>query len=220
MKWVAITSFTEYGYFKLVDFLKKQDVKAYVPLPTEICEGQGVGYIPHSFYRVWRPVLDVIANRELDVECYRTMYDISGQVDLGLKIAILVLKAKAYEKIDESEWLSTVPIRSKPVKSNWNGVLVIDDYIEYLLVRRAINPDKVLIVDLLIPTPIDLLVAIKSNLFSWKCSVSEVIDWCVEYLGEYIERSIDLTEAYKKLLGNKRYLNFLEECIGDLELLR
>ncbi|MEM4717285.1 MAG: hypothetical protein QXE81_00810 [Desulfurococcaceae archaeon] len=215
MKWVVITSFTEHGYSKLAEFLVKQDVKIFIPIPDEVCKNQDVRYIPSSFYRVWRPVLDIIFSYGLDVECYRTFQDITNQVDIGLKVAILVLKAKAYGKVNESEWLGIIPLRLKPVISQWSGILVVDDYIEYLLLKRIIFPDKITLLDLLLPTPLDLLAGVKSSLFTWKCRLSEIIKWCIEYIGEYVVRSIDLTDAYRKLLNNTSYLDFLRECIGN-----
>jgi hypothetical protein len=123
-----------------------------------------------------------------------------------------------FNKIDPFEWLMLMPERIEfNIPGNWSGVLVIDRFVDYvLLMKRDMVVNYVLQqLEEFIPTPLDLLILIKNNVVNWNCNVESVIEWIIKYLGEYVLFSRDLTEAYDKLKRSKEYRDLVVNCTSD-----
>jgi hypothetical protein len=123
-----------------------------------------------------------------------------------------------FNKIDPFEWLMLMPERIEfNIPGNWSGILVIDRFIDYvLLMKRDMVVNYVLQqLEEFIPTPLDLLILIKNNVVNWNCNVESVIEWIIKYLGEYVLFSRDLTEAYDKLKRSKEYRDLVVNCTSD-----
>ncbi len=73
-------------------------------------------------------------------------------------------------------------------------------------------------IERLIPTPLDLLLLVRSGLLSWSCDVSDLVKFAIKYLGDYVLTSRDLTEVYDKLKGSEEYWNLICECIRESDL--
>jgi hypothetical protein len=123
-----------------------------------------------------------------------------------------------FNKIDPFEWLMLMPERIEfNIPGNWSGILVIDRFVDYvLLMKRDMVINYVLQqLEEFIPTPLDLLILIKNNVVNWNCNVESVIEWIIKYLGEYVLFSRDLTEAYDKLKRSKEYRDLVVNCTSD-----
>jgi hypothetical protein len=123
-----------------------------------------------------------------------------------------------FNKIDPFEWLMLMPERIEfNIPGNWSGILVIDRFVDYvLLMKRDMVVNYVLQqLEEFIPTPLDLLILIKNNVVNWNCNVESVIEWIIKYLGEYVLFSRDLTEAYDKLKRSKEYRDLVVNCTSD-----
>lgn len=220
MKWLVLVPFTEMGYYKLAEFLRKsaRGVPTLLPIPRTLCrEGYvGVGYVPPSLIRVWKPVLDLVDSGEVIADCYLESEDLEENIDTAVKIALLVLKARVYGKVDVSEWLSLLPRELGLRVVNWNGLLVIDRFVNYLLLTESrVNVDRLIAVDLFAPTPLDLLILVAKNFIKWKCSLLDVVNWVIKYIGDVIVNSRDLTEAYAKLIRDSEYRELITNCAPE-----
>jgi hypothetical protein len=90
-------------------------------------------------------------------------------IDTSIKLLGLVFKARVFNKVDPAEWLGIVPKRFEPLApTSWSGVLVVDRFIEYaLLLEKGVVFDRVVQVEEFIPTPLDILLLVKSNIVEW-----------------------------------------------------
>lgn len=218
MKWLLLVPFTEIGYYKLSDFLRSKPYKVLLPVPKAVCWElhSAVTYLPSSYLRVWKPVLDLILSNEVSAECYLEMNDLRNQVDFAVKVASLVIKARAYGKIDISEWISVLPIDTNPRITQWSGLLVVDRFTDYaLLYERGVAVDRLLAIDIFAPTPIDLLVLAVRGTVKWRCNLLDVVRWVVKYIGEIMVQSVDLTQAYATLIRDPEYRELVRSCAPE-----
>lgn len=220
MKWLILAPLTELGYYKLAEFLRKsaRGIPALLPISRTLCEEGyvNVNYIPSSLIRIWNPVLDLIDSGEVAASCYLELEDLRKNIDIAVRLATLVIKARAYGKIDVSEWLSLLPRELELRITRWNGLLVIDRFTEYLLLTKSrVNVDKLIAVDVFAPTPLDLLMLIARNVIDWKCSLLDVVKWVIKYVGDLIVGSVDLTEAYIKLVRDSEYRKLITDCAPE-----
>jgi len=218
LKWLLLTPFTELGYYKLSIFLRKLTQRVFLPIPRAVCEGYlNALNLPSSYLRVWKPVLDLIWSGELSAECYSEPARVERQVDFAIKLASLVIKASAYGKVDVSEWISISSMADiSPGVWDWRGLLVVDRFSEFVVMhKRGINVDRLLAVDVFVPTPIDLLVLIVKNILAWNCDLVNVIKWVIKYINELVVKSKDLTEAYIKLINDAEYRKLIRDCAAE-----
>lgn len=220
MKIILLVPFHERGYEKLAKYLEKTSLPVYLPLPVELCREPVLWEWASSglwgYIRVWSPLLEFL-NTCREYTCYLTLRHFEETVNTSIKLLELVIKAKVFGKIDPSEWLTLISERvESSVPTSWIGVLVIDRLVEYvLLVKRGIMVDHVLQLEEFIPTPLDLLVLVRSCVVNWNCDVKSIIEWVIKYLGEYVLLSRDLTEAYDLLKRSREYRDLVVNCTSD-----
>lgn len=223
MKCLMLVPFHERGYKMLAELLKNTSSTFHLPIPRELCRNPLERWqIPSGLWgyvRVWWPVLDALSLRENNA-CYLTLDRLKESTDLSVKLIGLVIKARVYGRIDLTEWFSVLPSRIElSAPSSWRDVLVVDRFTEYFLLSRgSINYDYLVEIERLIPTPLDLLLLVKSGLLNWSCDVSDLVKFAIKYLGDYVLTSRDLTEVYDKLKGSKEYWNLICECIRESDL--
>lgn len=220
MKWLILAPLTEMGYYKLAEFLRKsaRGIPTLLPIPRTLCEEGYVGadYVPLSLMRIWKPVLDLIDGGDIAANCYLKLEDLGKSVDTAVKLATLVVKARAYGKVDVSEWLSLLPRELELRVTRWNGLLVIDKFTDYLLLTKShVDIDRLIAVDVFAPTPLDLLILITQNVIDWKCSLLDAVKWVIRYIGDIIVSSRDLTEAYVKLIRDFEYRKLIMDCAPE-----
>jgi len=75
--------------------------------------------------------------------------------------------------------------------------------------------DQVVQVEEFIPTPLDLLLLVKSSIVEWNCNLESLIDWIIKYLSEYVVPSRNLTEAYDKLKRSREYRELVAKCTSS-----
>jgi len=220
LKIILLVPFHERGYEKLAKYLEKTSLPVYLPLPVELCREPVLWEWASSglwgYIRVWSPLLEFL-NTCREYTCYLTLRHFEETVNTSIKLLELVIKAKVFGKIDPSEWLTLISERvESSVPTSWIGVLVIDRLVEYvLLVKRGIMVDYVLQLEEFIPTPLDLLVLVRSCVVNWNCDVKSIIEWVIKYLGEYVLLSRDLTEAYDLLKRSREYRDLVVNCTSD-----
>jgi len=220
LKIILLVPFHERGYEKLAKYLEKTSLPVYLPLPVELCREPVLWEWASSglwgYIRVWSPLLEFL-NTCREYTCYLTLRHFEETVNTSIKLLELVIKAKVFGKIDPSEWLTLISERvESSVPTSWIGVLVIDRLVEYvLLVKRGIMVDHVLQLEEFIPTPLDLLVLVRSCVVNWNCDVKSIIEWVIKYLGEYVLLSRDLTEAYDLLKRSREYRDLVVNCTSD-----
>jgi len=221
LKTILLVPFHERGYEKLVKYLEKINLRVYLPLPIELCREPILREYSFSglwsYIRVWSPLLEFLSSHR-EHTCYLTLGHFEKTLDTSIKLLGLVLKARVFNKIDPFEWLMLMPERIEfNIPGNWSGILVIDRFVDYvLLMKRDMVINYVLQqLEEFIPTPLDLLILIKNNVVNWNCNVESVIEWIIKYLGEYVLFSRDLTEAYDKLKRSKEYRDLVVNCTSD-----
>jgi hypothetical protein len=224
-KLVVLVPFNERGYERLCRLLERIKLRAYLPLPKPLCEPWQrelfLGRIPSSFLRVWSPLLDLLSRGlPAGYTCYLELEDVEAGVEASLRIAALVLKARALGVVRVEEWLSAVPKPREPPLASWEGALVVDSFLDYyVLVKKGAEGADVVSVDSFVPTPVDLLSLVSAGLLEWKCPVEELIRWAVWYIGDAVVTSSNLTEAYDKLVGSEGYRELVEECTRQKSVL-
>jgi len=73
--------------------------------------------------------------------------------------------------------------------------------------RKEVKPRKVLVVDTMAPTPLDVLELMALGYLDISMA-REVVDYAIKYV-EYIVTSFTLTQAYNRLLEDNGYLELL-----------
>jgi len=223
-KTLLLVPFHERGYSRLAEYLERTTLPVYLPLPVELCrEPLLSGYLPSGLwglFRVWSPVLEILRSRA-NYTCYLTLDHARESVNASTRLIVLVVKARVFERVDPVEWLRALPERvDTRAPLDWRGVLVVDRFTDYaVLVKKRREPAQVVVLEDFIPTPLDVLLLVKSGVITWNCDIGEVVKWAVKYIGDYVLTSRDLTEAYSKLRGSVEYLSLLRECTSDSTVL-
>ena len=221
MRTLLLAPFHERSFRLLADLVGRAYVDVYLPLPVEVCVNPAlVDSLPSwfsSYIRVWEPLLVALRSCSRCV-CYSELGSFEEAIDVVIKILALVYKARVFNKIDPLEWVSVLPSEVKPsAPCSWSGVLVIDDFKEYVLLRkRGVRFDHVVRVEDFTPSPLELLFLVRAGVVEWSCGLEELIKWVVEYLGDLVLHSGSLTEVYDKLRINSRYLGFITACSGEI----
>ncbi len=201
-----------------------------LPLPRSLCMKVIVNYsealtyalnlMNPSIYRIWHSLLItlrdlVLSHPNIDIGCYASEETYTVSRDLGYSIAILAVKARAYNIVKPEEWLEVFRKPPRPVVSEvmkYNAI-VADGYSWMLRLKEEIKPEKVLVADTMIPTPLDILELMALGYLNTSM-VKDVVNYAIKYVGEYIVTSFTLTQAYNKLLKDSGYL----ELLGKLKL--
>ncbi|WP_440059512.1 hypothetical protein ACSU1N_06925 [Thermogladius sp. 4427co] len=215
-KKLVLTSFTERGYSKLYRFIRAARGVVALPIPRTLCESvlssRGLDSfsntsIPASLRRVWwsllRKVDASIADR---IICYRSEADYEGLRDWFSEVSVLMIKADVYGRIDEEEWLKVFKTSATPV-TLVGDYTVVDNYVEAYMTLRH-KPVAYIVVDALIPTPLDLLALISLGELP-RTLLRQVVGYALKYFHEYLLRSINLTQAYRRLANDSGYVSFL-----------
>ncbi|MFN7105472.1 MAG: hypothetical protein ACK4M3_02645 [Pyrobaculum sp.] len=182
---IATTSLTRSGVEACVDFAEaavKRTKELWLPLPVEICEGKPADLGPLERYL--EPLLALIYEVKARWRCYETAESLKQRELAAVKLAALVLKARAYGKIDLQEWDRYFAIEPaqipKPAlaigKMPTSGDVVCGTY-----------P----------PNPIEVAAEIWKKLPPGE--KKELAQWVVKYLSSIID-SINIDEAYFKLV--------------------
>lgn len=217
MKELILTPFNESGYSRLAEYLRRASRRALLPIPRAYCEGRIEEIerrLPSTLVSTWRHVADIILKKQIeDPICYLEEVEIKDMVESGIKLAVLVYKSRVFGRIDIDEWISLVRREPKPRFTSWRGSLVVDKYSEYyILVRANVEVDRVVQVDLFAPTPLDLLYLCSARLARCVCSLVEIVQWAVKYIGEYVMTSPNTSVAYRRLVSSPEYRDFIEKC--------
>ncbi len=198
-----------------------------LPLPQSICVRVVTGSLdaleyalsrmgPANF-RIWGNLLIALRDLSLDypdveVGCYASDETYAASEARGYAIAILTAKARAFNIVKPEEWLrifEKLPPKTIVDRVAGYNAVVADGYSWMVRLRDEIKPKKLLVVDTMIPTPLDVLELMALGYLD-ASSVREVIEYAVKYVGEYIMTSFTLTQAYNKLLNDKGYLELLK----------
>lgn len=197
-----------------------------LPLPSSLCLEAvtassrvldvALKYMNRAQVRVWSGLLLdlfrlVEAFPNLTLRCYLSDNFYEHAEEMGYKLAALVVKAKVFNKIDVREWLEPFkpPLKSKINVGNVN-VLVADSYSWTVRAYREYGARELKVADKLIPTPLDLL-ELTAHEYLKPGNIEEIIAYAVKYLGDYVIRSKDLTEAYDKLVEDEGYRELLDK---------
>lgn len=224
MKELVLTPFNEDGYLKLASYLRRVRIGVLLPLPRAYCESRAdvvESSLPASIAKIWRPVAELLIEGLIERPiCYLGDEEVKEMVNFGVKLAILVHKARVFGKVDPNEWVSLVSNRTVPRFTGWYGTLVVDRFSEYyLMVKAGVEADRVVQVELFAPTPLDLLYLCSNRVSKCQCSVEEVALWVVKYIGEYVIPSPDTSTAYRRLVNSREYREFIARCAPDDEVL-
>lgn len=221
MKILLIAPFHERSFKKLAEITEYAYEKIYLPLPVELCRNPRLlDYLPswfNSYIRIWQPLVNTLIRCPHCI-CYSEFKNYEEAFDTIIKLITLVYKARVFNKIDSSEWFEILPKYIKPTTpTSWSGVLVIDKFTEYVLLHsQGVSVDQVIVIEELIPTPLELLLLARAGIIKWKCGIEELIKWIVEYMGNILLSSTTLTEAYDKLRTNSVYLDLVFNCSSEI----
>jgi hypothetical protein len=105
MTFYAVTSLTRVGVESCVDFLEVVAPRLrqfWLPLPRELCQGRPVDLGPLERYL--EPLLALYYEVDAPWQCYETAEDLKRREAGAVRLASLVIKARAYGRIDLSEW--------------------------------------------------------------------------------------------------------------------
>lgn len=217
MKVLLLVPFHERGYSELAKLIRSAYVKVYLPIPIELCKSPELIKSPpcgfSGYLKVWSPVLEALSECS-DCVCYGRFKSYAESLDLKIKLLALIIKARALGSIDPQEWLRAIPSSieaSAPL--DWRGILVVDSFVEYTLLRKSgVALDRVIKIEELRPTPLELLLLAKTGNIEWRCSVEALISWVVRYIGDYVVTTTSLSEAYNRLVSSNEYLDLVNKC--------
>lgn len=196
-----------------------------LPLPQSLCmrvvtsSVEAMDYalklMNPSNFRVWSSLLLalkelVLSNPDVDVGCYAPEDTYATSEARGYAIATLTVKARAFGIVKPEEWLKVY--KGQPTKAviervaGYNAI-VADGYSWVVRLRKEVKPRKVLVVDTMAPTPLDVLELMALGYLDTSMA-RDVVDYAIKYI-EYIVTSFTLTQAYNRLLEDNGYLELL-----------
>jgi len=180
----ATTSLTRGGVEACVDFLEAVAPRLpqfWLPLPRELCRDQPVDLGPLEKYL--EPLLALYHEVEANWRCYETTEDLKRRETAAVRLAALVIKARAYGKIDLKEWdtLFQQPPRQPPAPA---------------LVFGPPPPHKdAVICGTYPPNPLETAADLWHKLPP--AQKLELAKWVITYVADIVD-SINLDEAYLK----------------------
>lgn len=226
-----------------IELLLEQYRSIALPLPKSLCADlvvEGIGgseqtienislrYYNPSLTRIWLSIIKKIPRLALEypdseIICYDEDIRREELSEMGYKLVSLLIKTrlKIYGKIDPGPWIEFFkPKTKRSAEIPGTSVVIADGYMrfrEILSIARWKRAEKLW---KLIPTPLELLAMIAKGYLDEK-HAEDAVRFSVRYLGDYVVRSKDLTEAYEKLLNDKEYLDLLRRIdpniVKDIE---
>lgn len=181
---IATTSLTRAGVEACVDFAEvavRRTRELWLPLPVEVCEGRPADLGPLERYL--EPLLALIHEVEAEWRCYETTESLRRRELAAVKLAALVLKARAYGKVDLREWDRYFAIEPTQIP---RPALAIGKMPTSGDVVCGTHP----------PNPIELATEIWTELSPEE--KRELAQWVVTYVSLIID-SVNIDEAYFKL---------------------
>ncbi len=128
---------------------------------------------------------------------------------MGVSIAKLIIRYRLSGKVDYGgDWLrlfedmASTDLLVQPDQP----AVVVDDYVQFL--ENTAKSSNVVLLGPLVPTPIDLMVLISSGRLS-NNYLASVVNYIINYIGDYVVTSRDLTEALLRLISDQEYINFV-----------
>ncbi|MEM1924701.1 MAG: hypothetical protein QXR64_03535 [Pyrobaculum sp.] len=181
---IALTSFTKSGVESCVDFLESIKARTvWLPLPVELCRGEFIDMGP--FEKYLEPLVALYHMYRERWRCYESFENLRKKTWAAVDLAALVIKARAYGKIELSKWdalFKTVRRRPLPRPALAFGALLEEDG-----VVCGVYP----------PNPVETAWEIWSRLtHRYKL---ELARWVVDYVS-YVVESEELDDAYLKII--------------------
>jgi hypothetical protein len=194
---VLTTAAARFGVEACADLLEAVADRAdpiYLPIPTEICEGAFVDLGALGW--LLEPLLDLYRHAPGRWLCYGSLDDLRRRALATARLAGLVVRAKVFGSVDLRRWdsLFALPPQEPPRPS-----LAIGYWGRYSVICGA--P---------VPTPLELASAFWAELDG--AQKRELVEYIVEYI-DLLLASINMDEAYSKLLSHGRYLRFADEVV-------
>jgi hypothetical protein len=150
------------------------------------------------------------------VVCYASDGSYKAQEETGYRLAGLVLREKFKPgSVGVDEWLSVY----SGVDDRWieeaalADIIVSDGYHWAVAAAEALGEGVVYYVEKLLPTPLDLLSMASRGRLPRRL-VLRLSRFIVEYV-EHIVSSVDLTEAYDKIVSDPDYVRLVEDAVSD-----
>ncbi|MEZ0394527.1 MAG: hypothetical protein ABWK00_05760 [Desulfurococcaceae archaeon] len=209
--------FIEGSYAKLARFVAGASYSLVgVGVPREACGGSLGIQLPGSFRRVWAPLLRALEDPDVGgrIACLSSAEDFEEAVEAGYKVAALLVKATAFGRIDVDEWLGAAslgaPLARKALEAGCDA-LAADSYGSLLANVLEVRPQKVVVLDTLAPTPLELVGMIAAGLLPRRLA-EDAVSYAVKYLRDYVIPSKRLSTAYRSLLRDPGYLKLLQSA--------
>ncbi len=192
-----------------------------LPLPSELCKLaifnpdeafrllSGFG---RAFVRLWGWAIDALRDLmrkgvECKVKCVIPMDEFKTQIERSIEVARLVLRARLTGRLDEDSWIKALGMGGVRRRNVEASAYVTDDYLELVLMGK--DAKDVLLLSRPVPTPIDILRLAAYGLVD-KEAARIAVKFAVRYIGEYVVESLDLTDAFRRLLNDEEYMNFIK----------
>ncbi len=141
--------------------------------------------------------------------CYGSIDGFRRSVDVGVGIAKLIIRYRLSGKVNYGDWLrlfkdmASANLLIQPDQP----AVVVDDYVQFL--EYVAKPSNVVLLGPLVPTPIDLMVLISSGKLS-NDYLTSAVNYIINYIGDYVLTSRNLTEAFIQLINDQEYINFVK----------
>ncbi len=181
----------------LIDAITERVAPFYLPIPEEICRGAPVDLGALGW--LLEPLLALYHNKPGRWICYGSLEDLRRRALATARLAGLVVRAKVFGTVDLRQWDSLfLPRRPRPPAPS----LAIGYWGEDLVVCGA--P---------IPTPLELAADFWPALD--EDGRRELVGYIVRYI-DLLLTSINIDEAYYKLLSDERYIQFAKEVVHHM----
>ncbi|WP_460172949.1 hypothetical protein [Vulcanisaeta sp. JCM 14467] len=193
-----------------------------LPLPREFCRlavlnpREAIELLMrfgNSFVRLWGWVpgflRDVMVfEPSASIECYDSMDRLRRSIDFGVDLAGLIIRYRLSGRVDYDDWLRLFSreVATASLTLPDQPVVVVDDYVQFM--EHVARSSGVVLLGPLVPTPIDLMVLISSGKLGIDY-LAKVVDYVINYIGDYVVMGRDLTDAFIRLISDREYVNFV-----------
>lgn len=215
---VVAVPFTELGYRRLSERLPSLEKPAALPLPGNLCSAAALrpdlaasvlSRYPGGLRRAWQRLLARPRLLAEGVICYLGDDYVAKAEASAVKVLSLVVKAKAFGRVDEDEWLRAFSAgggRGRLLAlSGAARTVVVDRYPDALELHEAGLPVEAL--ERLYPTPLELVAMVASGRLP-RDLLGEAIRRAVDYVDALV-RSKTLGQAYRRLGRDPSYLELV-----------
>lgn len=181
----------------LADAISERATPFYLPIPEEVCRGALVDLGALGW--LLEPLLALYHNRPDKWVCYGSLEDLRKRALATAKLAGLVVKAKVFQSVDLRQWdsLFLSPVQRPPTPSLAVGYWGKDS----------------VVCGAPVPTPLEL--AANFWVFLDAEQKRELVGYIVEYI-DLLLTSINIDEAYYKLLSDERYVDFANAVVHHM----